>query len=133
MSTYLDIQELAAMLGQSARTIMRNLAHRPKLVLPKMHIPGSLMLRWRAHDVQCWMYQVGWPGPSSDSPTHNSSQKRLQMRKTGYLRSLPTFQLPFSTESPFTHSHRACYPRFLVRITVLNQRGIYVNETRLLD
>jgi hypothetical protein len=62
MSTYLDIQELAVLLGKSTCSIKRNLAHRPELVPPKMYIPSSLMLRWRAHYVERWMYGMGWPG-----------------------------------------------------------------------
>lgn len=59
MSTYLDIHELADMLGQSADLIRRNLASRPYLVPPKMHIPSSKMLRWRAADVRSWMCETG--------------------------------------------------------------------------
>lgn len=60
MSAYLDIDELAQMLGRSSSSIRRNLARRPFLVPPKMHIPGSKMLRWRARDVESWMFETGW-------------------------------------------------------------------------
>jgi len=59
MSTYLDIHELAVLMGQSTRTIRRNLANCSHLVPPKMHIPGSSMLRWRRHEVEQWMYETG--------------------------------------------------------------------------
>ena len=60
MTKYLDIDELALLLGRSANTIKRNIANDPCLVPPKMHIPNSLMLRWRAHEVESWMHEVGW-------------------------------------------------------------------------
>lgn len=60
MSTYLDIQELAEMLRQSPRTIRRHLAQKPYLVPPKMHMPNSQMLRWRACEVENWMFETGW-------------------------------------------------------------------------
>lgn len=59
MTTYLDIDELALLLGESARTIRRNLARRPSAVPPKMHIPGTAMLRWRLHEVENWMAETG--------------------------------------------------------------------------
>lgn len=63
MSTYLDIHELAALLGQSTRTIQHNLVNCPHLVPPKMHIPSSRMLRWRRHEVEAWMFETGvWNG-----------------------------------------------------------------------
>lgn len=60
MSAYLDIDELAQMLGRRSSSIRRNLARRPYLVPPKMHIPGSNMLRWRACEVENWMFEIGW-------------------------------------------------------------------------
>lgn len=58
MSTYLDIFELATLLGQSTRTIRRNLVNCPHLIPPKVYIPGSRMLRWRSHEVERWMYET---------------------------------------------------------------------------
>jgi predicted DNA-binding transcriptional regulator AlpA len=59
-STYLDIDELAQMLGRSSNSIRRDLANRPFRLPPKMHFPCSKMLRWRICDVENWMYETGW-------------------------------------------------------------------------
>lgn len=60
MTTYLDIDDLAELLGLRPNTIKRKLADAPMLVPPKMHILNSSMLRWRAHEVKNWMYEVDW-------------------------------------------------------------------------
>jgi predicted DNA-binding transcriptional regulator AlpA len=62
MSKYLDIQELAELLGQSTRTIRKTLVKSPHLVPHRLHLPGSRMLRWRVHEVESWMYETGVPG-----------------------------------------------------------------------
>lgn len=59
-STYLDIDELAQMLGRSSSSIRRDLARRPFRVPPKMHLPGSKMLHWRTCDVENWMFETDW-------------------------------------------------------------------------
>lgn len=55
MTKYLDIDELAALLGQRADTIRKRLRVAPYALPPKMHIAGSKMLRWRAHEVENWL------------------------------------------------------------------------------
>lgn len=55
MATYLDVFELAEILGRTPATIRRNMRCRPWLVPAKMHIPGTRMLRWRATDVEVWL------------------------------------------------------------------------------
>lgn len=52
---YLDVLELAVILGKSPDTIRQNVRRRPWLVPPNIHIPQARMLRWRASDVEAWM------------------------------------------------------------------------------
>lgn len=59
MTIYLDIEELAPLLGQSTRSIKRKLRTVPHQLPPKMYIPGSKMLRWRMHDVENWLVETG--------------------------------------------------------------------------
>jgi len=64
MPNYLDIDELAELLGISSATIRRNLRLAARNVPPKMHIPGTKMLRWRRADVEVWLEeQVAMFGP----------------------------------------------------------------------
>jgi len=58
--TYLDIDELAQRLGQSPRTIKRNLKNNPRAVPPRMHLPNSRMLRWRTAEVENWIFETDW-------------------------------------------------------------------------
>lgn len=55
MTNYLDIYELAELLGKRPETIRRNLKRRPWAVPPKMHIPETNMLRWKRADVEVWI------------------------------------------------------------------------------
>lgn len=59
MTKYLDIDDLAVLLGQSTQTIKKKLRNVPHQLPPKMHIPGSKMLRWRTHEVQNWLIETG--------------------------------------------------------------------------
>jgi predicted DNA-binding transcriptional regulator AlpA len=59
MTKYLDIDELATFLGQSTQTIKKKLRSVPAQLPPKMHIPGSKMLRWRMHEVENWLTDTG--------------------------------------------------------------------------
>ncbi len=59
MTAYLDIDELAELLGQSVRALRRNMRTAPHKVPPRMHIPGSKMLRWRTTEVKSWMFETG--------------------------------------------------------------------------
>jgi predicted DNA-binding transcriptional regulator AlpA len=64
MTNYLDIGELAVLMGTSIAAIRRTLATKPFDLPPKMYIPGSKMLRWREVEVKKWMYEHGLsPGP----------------------------------------------------------------------
>lgn len=55
MTNYLDIYELAEMLGKHPETIRKNMKSRPWTVPPRMHIPGTRMLRWREAEVVRWL------------------------------------------------------------------------------
>lgn len=64
MTKYLDIDELAKLLGKSHATIRRNLRESPRRVPPKMHIPGTKMLRWRLVEVEIWLEEQRLPTES---------------------------------------------------------------------
>jgi predicted DNA-binding transcriptional regulator AlpA len=55
MQNLLDIDELAAVLGRRPETIKRDLRRNPMAVPPRLHIPGTRMLRWREPDVEAWL------------------------------------------------------------------------------
>lgn len=55
MTNYLDIYELAELLEKRPETIRKNLKSRPWTVPPRMHIPGTRILRWRKHEVEAWL------------------------------------------------------------------------------
>ncbi len=55
MTNYLDIYELAALLGKRPETIRKNMKSRPWTVPPRMHIPGTQMLRWKLAEVNVWV------------------------------------------------------------------------------
>lgn len=65
MTTYLDIDELATFLGRSVRSVKRDMGRSPTSVPPKMHIPGSALLRWRAHEVQNWIVETSYSSGAS--------------------------------------------------------------------
>jgi len=65
MSKLLDLRELAALLRRSPETIKRDLRRNPAAVPPRVELPGTRLLRWRAVDVQSWLEQhVGKGGQS---------------------------------------------------------------------
>ena len=77
MKTYLDIDELAELIGKSPRTIKQKLSSDPTSVPPKMHIPGSAMLRWRKHEVDVWLAETGserLPGRRRVNPEMSSKK-----------------------------------------------------------
>lgn len=80
MSMYLDVHDLTTLLGQSTRSIRNNLAERPHLVPPKMHIPYSRMLRWRAHEVESWMFETGFKGRSTSKYAGPASRLSTKMK-----------------------------------------------------
>lgn len=67
MIIYLDIAELAGLMGMPAATLARRLRARPQSVPPKMHLGASNMLRWRKHEVDNWMVETGWSRASRGS------------------------------------------------------------------
>ncbi len=54
---YLDIFEVAEVLGVTPETVRKNMKRRPWLVPMNMHIPGTRMLRWRIVDVEAWLVE----------------------------------------------------------------------------
>lgn len=57
MLKLLDVYELAPMLGRSPETIKKDLKRNPVAVPPRLHIPGTRLLRWRQSDVDSWLAQ----------------------------------------------------------------------------
>ena len=51
----LTLSELAAHLGRSAETIRKDLRRNPDAVPPRLQLPGTRLLRWRAVDVEAWL------------------------------------------------------------------------------
>lgn len=57
---YLDVDELAELLGESAGSLRRKIRANYREVPPRMHLAGSRMLRWRLHEVENWLWETGW-------------------------------------------------------------------------
>lgn len=51
----LTLEDLAAVLGRSPETIRRDLRRNPDAVPPRLQLPGTRLLRWRAVDVEAWL------------------------------------------------------------------------------
>ena len=51
----IDIKALAALLQRSPETIRKDLKRNPTAVPPRVMIPGTRLLRWRAADVETWL------------------------------------------------------------------------------
>ena len=51
----IDIHELAALLQRSPETIRKDLVRNPAAVPPRVCLPGTRLLRWRAADVDTWL------------------------------------------------------------------------------
>ena len=51
----MDLAQLASLLGRSPETIKKDLKRNPLAVPPRLHIPGTRMLRWRECDVDAWL------------------------------------------------------------------------------
>lgn len=65
MDKYLDIDELAQLMGLAPRTLSKKVRLAPATIPPKMHFSDSKMLRWRRIDVDSWMVETSWTrGPS---------------------------------------------------------------------
>jgi len=55
MQNLLTLNELAAIIGRRPETIKKDLKRNPLAVPPRMQIPGTRLLRWRANDVSAWL------------------------------------------------------------------------------
>jgi len=51
----LDLNGLAGMLGRSPETIKKDMLRNHLAVPPRLHIPGTRLLRWRQVDVAAWL------------------------------------------------------------------------------
>jgi predicted DNA-binding transcriptional regulator AlpA len=51
----LDLDELATLLGRSPETIKKDLKRNRLAVPPRLHIPGTRLLRWRQSDIDSWL------------------------------------------------------------------------------
>jgi predicted DNA-binding transcriptional regulator AlpA len=51
----IDLNELSAMLGRSPETIKKDLKRNRLAVPPRLHIPGTRLLRWRQIDIDSWL------------------------------------------------------------------------------
>ncbi len=54
-NTLLDLNELSTLLGRSPETIKKDLKRNRLAVPPRLHIPGTRLLRWRKVDVDAWL------------------------------------------------------------------------------
>lgn len=52
-----NLGDLATLLARSPETIRKDLHRNPAAVPPRLIIPGTRLLRWRAQDVYAWMAQ----------------------------------------------------------------------------
>lgn len=55
MQPLLDLGQLAEILGRSPETIKKDLKRNPLAVPPRLHIPGTRLLRWHLSDVEAWL------------------------------------------------------------------------------
>lgn len=53
--TIIDLNELSDLLGRSPETIKKDLKRNRLAVPPRLHIPGTRLLRWRKVDVDSWL------------------------------------------------------------------------------
>lgn len=57
----LDLDELSVVLRRSPETIKKDLRRNPDAVPPRLQLPGTRLLRWRAVDVEAWLGQFTQP------------------------------------------------------------------------
>lgn len=50
-----DLHELSALLGRSSETIKKDMKRNRLAVPPRLHIPGTRLLRWRQIDIDTWL------------------------------------------------------------------------------
>lgn len=55
MEPLLDLQQIAELLGRKPATIKKDLRRNPDAVPPRLQLPGTRLLRWRAVDVERWL------------------------------------------------------------------------------
>lgn len=55
MQPLIDLGQLAEILGRSPETIKKDLKRNPLAVPPRLHIPGTRLLRWNLTDVETWL------------------------------------------------------------------------------
>lgn len=51
----IDLNELSTLLGRSPETIKKDMKRNRLAVPPRLHIPGTRLLRWRKVDVDSWL------------------------------------------------------------------------------
>ena len=71
ISALLTLDELAALLGRSPDTIKKDMRRNPAAVTPRLMLPQTRLLRWRACDVDSWLAQF----VQSDSTAFLGSQQ----------------------------------------------------------
>lgn len=54
-NSILDLTDLANLLGRSPETIKKDIKRNQLAVPPRLHIPGTRLLRWRRADVDAWL------------------------------------------------------------------------------
>lgn len=55
MHPLLTIVDVARLLGRSPKTLKSDLRRNPQAVPPRIHMPGTRLLRWREADVEAWL------------------------------------------------------------------------------
>lgn len=55
MRPLLTIVDVARLLGRSPATLKSDLLRNPQAVPPRVHMPGTRLLRWREADVEAWL------------------------------------------------------------------------------
>ena len=66
MQPLLDLGQLAEMLGRSPETIKKDLKRNPLAVPPRLHIPGTRLLRWRLADIETWLAECTEKGTGDE-------------------------------------------------------------------
>ena len=51
----LELKDLANLLRRRPETIRRDMRRNPDAVPPRLQLPGTRLLRWRAEDVEAWI------------------------------------------------------------------------------
>lgn len=61
----LTLDDLAQLLGRSPDTIKKDMRRNPTAVPPRLVLPQTRLLRWRACDVELWLAQYVQTSASS--------------------------------------------------------------------